>query len=156
MSKGRFRIFNCTVINDDRFAVITELSLDTSQIDLSQFGLKNELKPDICVYPISSEQTKAVEKADTDIIKMTKMPDLAIEILSPTQSVNTLLRKFDALFVLGVKSCWLVMPALEEVRVFSAARSYKIFDVQRDTEVVDKVMTIQQPIQKIFQKKLYF
>jgi Uma2 family endonuclease len=84
------------------------------------------------------------------------MPDLAIEILSPTQSVNALLRKFDAFFALGIKSCWLVMPSLEEVRVFSKPRYYKIFDVQRDTEVIDEIMDIRQPIQKIFKRKLYF
>jgi Uma2 family endonuclease len=148
------------LINEERFAVITELSLDASQINLTQFGLKikDELKPDVCVYLVSPEheQTERIEKADTDIVKVSKMPDLAIEVLSPTQSVNALLRKFDALFALGVKSCWLVMPALEEVRVFSKPRSYKIFDVQRDTEVIDEIMDIQQPIQNIFKRKLYF
>ncbi|RKZ71066.1 MAG: hypothetical protein DRR19_32865 [Candidatus Parabeggiatoa sp. nov. 1] len=148
------------LIHEERFAVITELSLDASQIDLSQFGLKvkDELKPDVCVYIVlpEHEQTKTVEKADTDIVKVSKMPDLAIEVLSPTQSVNALLRKFDAFFALGVKSCWLVMLALEEVRVFSKPRSYKIFDVQRDTEVIDEIMAIRQPIQKIFKRKLCF
>jgi len=148
------------LLNEERFAVITELSLDASQIDLSQFGLKikDELKPDVCVYIVLPEhqQAERVEKADTDIVKVSQMPDLAIEVLSPTQSVNALLRKFDALFAMGVKSCWLVMPALEEVRVFSKPRSYKIFDVQRDTEVIDEIMAIRQPIQKIFKRKLYF
>jgi len=148
------------LINEERFAVITELSLDASQVDLTQFGLKtkDELKPDVCVYIIlpEHEQTKIIEKADIDIIKVSKMPDLAIEVLSPSQSVNALLRKFDAFFALGIKSCWLVMPSLEEVRVFSKPRYYKIFDVQRDTEVIDEIIDIRQPIKKIFKRKLYF
>ncbi len=147
------------LINEERFAVITELSLDVGQMDLSQFGLriKDELKPDVCVYIVSSEhkQTKMAEKADSDIVRVSKMPELAIEVLSPTQSVNALLRKFDALFALGVNSCWLVMPSLEEVRVFSKPRSYKIFDIQRDSEVIDEIMGIRLPIQKIFKKKIY-
>lgn len=38
--------------NDDKYVAMPELSLDASQIDLSQFGLKTkeELKPDVCVY----------------------------------------------------------------------------------------------------------
>ncbi len=37
--------------NDKRFSVFIELSLDVSQTDLSQFGMKTkeELKPDICL-----------------------------------------------------------------------------------------------------------
>ncbi len=128
-------------------------------VKLSQFGLKtkDELKPDVCVYVIlpEHEQTKKIERADTDIIKVSKMPDLAIEILSPSQSVNVLLRKFDAFFSLGIKSCWLVMPSLEEARVFSKPGSYKIFDVQRDSELIDEIMDIRLPVDKIFQKRLY-
>jgi len=146
--------------SEEKFAVITELSLEASLIDLTQFGLKikDELKPDISVYIVSPEyeQAPAVEKTDADIIKVSKMPDLAIEVLSPTQPVNALLRKFDAFFALGIKSCWLVMPALEEVRVFSKPRHYKIFDSQRDSEVIDEIMEIRQPIHQIFKRKLYF
>ena len=45
---------NLTVLlgNDERFSTFVELSLDTTAIDLSQFGLKNqdEMVPDISVY----------------------------------------------------------------------------------------------------------
>jgi Uma2 family endonuclease len=133
------------------------LPCEPGGLDLTQFGLKtkDELKPDISVYLAQTETSPAV-KADRDILKISKMPDLVIEILSPLQSVNALLRKFDAFFSLGVKSCWLVIPALEEARVFSAPLDYKIFDVQRDTEVTDTIMDIRLPIAKFFQRKLYF
>ncbi|HAI68688.1 MAG TPA: hypothetical protein DCM38_04525, partial [Gammaproteobacteria bacterium] len=40
------------LLNHDNLSVFTELSLDISQHDLSQYRLKvkNELKPDICAY----------------------------------------------------------------------------------------------------------
>jgi len=44
--------------------------------------------------------------------------------------------------------------SLEEVRVFSQARSYKTFDIQRDTEVVDELMDIRLPIAKLFRRHL--
>lgn len=146
------------LLNDERFAVMTELSLDPAGLDLTQFGLKSkdELKPDVCVYRIETETAAPVaRRADRDVLKVSKMPDLVIEVLSPTQSVNALLRKFDAFFSLGVRSCWLVMPALEEVRVFSAPSAYKIFDVQRDREVWDEMMEIRLAVGKIFQRRLY-
>jgi len=47
------------LFNDKRFKPFIELSLDASQMDLSQFGLKtkDELIPDICVYQKESLKT---------------------------------------------------------------------------------------------------
>jgi Uma2 family endonuclease len=144
------------LINDKRLAVLVELSLDTKQIDLSQFGLKAKdgLKPDVCAYiKHSPEQQPSQGKSrlDTDVLKVPKMPELAIEVLSPSQSINELLRKFDAFFALGIKSCWLVIPSLEVVKVFSQD-SNKTFDIQHDTEVIDESLDIRLPLQKIFEK----
>jgi len=134
--------------NDERLATFVELSLDASSIDLSQFGLKakDELIPDICAY---FEQPPIDDKAGSDEVRITQMPDLAIEVLSPSQSVNELLRKIDAFFALGVKSCWLTMPSLEVIRVFSQPQCYKDFNLN-DMEVIDDIMDIRLPIQKVF------
>ncbi|RKZ63517.1 MAG: hypothetical protein DRR08_03135 [Candidatus Parabeggiatoa sp. nov. 2] len=52
------------------------------------FGIKakDELVPDVCVYtePLPAPD----EEVDDDLITVSQMPDLAIEILSPTQSVG--------------------------------------------------------------------
>jgi Uma2 family endonuclease len=146
------------LFNDDRFVVLIELSLDTGQIDLSQFGLKTktEMIPDLCIYKRQPEpkpkQPTLPKRLNTDILRVSKMPTLAIEVLAPSQSVNELLMKFDGYFALGIQSCWLVMPALEEVKVYSQQSSYKTFDTQRDTEVTDEVLDINLPIKKIFEK----
>ena len=134
------------LLNDDRFKTMVELSLDTSQIDLSQFGLKakDELKPDICVYP------KTIKRKRRDILRMSEMPLLAIEVISPSQSIDSLLTKFDAYFDLGVKSCWLVIPSVDIVDVYSQPDKHKTFDMN-DTEIFDEVMDIRLPIQKIFE-----
>lgn len=131
---------------DERFTVIIELSLDASKIDLSSFGLKakDELKPDICAYP------NTVKRKRRDMVKMPEMPLLVIEIISPSQSIDSLLAKFDAYFELGVKSCWLVMPSLDIVDVYSQPDQHKSFDMD-DTEIIDEVMDIHLPIQKLFE-----
>jgi Uma2 family endonuclease len=138
--------------NDQRFTTFVELSLDASSIDLSQFGLKNqdEVIPDISVY---LEPPSDDDGPGDDEVRVSQMPDLAIEVLSPTQAINDLLKKIKAYFAFGVKACWLVIPSLDEVRVFSQPRSYKIFDIQRDTEIIDEVMDIHLPIQKVLRRR---
>jgi Uma2 family endonuclease len=145
-TQGRLTVL---IGSDERFEVMPELSLDATQIDLSQFGLKNkeELKPDVCVYTKPPE----AEPPD-DIIKTTQMPDLAIEILSPSQTVSELISKLKAYFALEVKSCWLVIPSLTTINVYSQPKQYKTFDLN-DTELVDEVMNIHLPIQKLFRKR---
>jgi Uma2 family endonuclease len=135
---------------DDKFTIAVELSLDISQIDSKQFGIKakEELKPDVCLYPNSVILSKP-----RDIMKMSNMPLLSIEILSPTQCVEDMLTKIQAYFALGVKSCWLVIPALTSVIVYASNSpdDFKNFD-KRDTEVVDEVLNIRVPFQKIFHR----
>jgi len=129
---------------DDRFTTMVELSLDASQIDLSQFGLKvkDELKPDVCIYPKGRFGVRRL-----DLLRVPEMPLLAIEIISPKQGINDILTKFEGYFALGVKSCWLVMPAIQSITVYSQT-SHKTF--ADDGEVVDKVLDIRLPLQKVF------
>ncbi len=131
---------------DERFEVMVKLSLDTTQIDLKRFNLnaKDELVPDICIYnglPPTLD--------DDDVLKVSQMPDLAIEVLSPRQFIGELIRKIKAYFVLGVKSCWLAIPSIEAIDVYSQPQKHRIFTLN-DTEVVDEVMDIHLPIQKVF------
>jgi len=137
--------------NDERLTTFVELSLDTSQIDLSQFGIKakDELVPDICVYlepPIELE-----DEIDDDVLKVSQMPDLVIEVLSPKQTISELLNKFKAYFALGVKSCWLAVPSMEAIKVYSPGNQYRTFSLDSH-EMIDEVMDIRLPIQKVFQK----
>jgi Uma2 family endonuclease len=144
------------LFNDKRFKPFIELSLDASQVDLSQFGLKtkDELIPDICVYTKKPSIAKPASKPkpkrlDDDILKVSTMPRLVIEVLSPRQTINELLNKFNGFFALGIQSCWLVMPSIEIIKVYSQQGSYQTFDMN-DTEIVDEVLDIHLPIQKIF------
>ncbi len=145
---------NLTVLfgNNEKFTTFVELSLDATTIDLSQFGLKNkdEMIPDISVYlePLPEQD----EGLGYDEVRVSKMPDLAVEVLSPTQSVNDLLKKMKAYFAFGVKSFWLVMPSLEVIRVFSQVQKYRDFNLN-DTEVIDEVMDVHLPIAKVFGKR---
>ncbi|MDM8559295.1 Uma2 family endonuclease [Candidatus Parabeggiatoa sp. HSG14] len=105
----------------------------------------DELKPDVCLYPNSVEFSEPY-----DILKMSEMPLLAIEVVSPKQGLDDIVAKFQAYFSLGVKSCWLVTPTVKSITVYSQPNHFKTFDVNDDTEVVDDVLNIRIPLQKIF------
>jgi len=134
------------LFNDERFTPAVELSLDVSQIDLSQFGFraKEELKPDISLYQGHRELSSF-----DDVLRMTEMPLLVIEILSPKQTLDELLAKFKAYFTLGIKSCWLVTPSIRAIAIYSQSKHWKTFSMN-DMEVVDEIGNIHLPMQKIF------
>jgi Uma2 family endonuclease len=136
------------LFNEKKFTIMPELSLDASQIDLKRFKLKakDELVPNICVY---TEPPQAPDKeVEDDIFRVSQMPDLAIEVLSPSQSVGFLVRKIKALFALGIKSCWLVEPSVDVVHVYSKPNQHKTFDMN-DSDIIDEIMDIRLPILKI-------
>ncbi|MDM8562950.1 Uma2 family endonuclease [Candidatus Marithioploca araucensis] len=142
---------NLTILfgNDERFTPFVELSLDATAIDLSQFYIKakDELVPDISVYlepPVDQQD----DFLAFDEMRVTKIPDLAIEVLSPKQAITDLLAKIKAYFALGVRSCWLVMPSVEVINIYSQGKK-QTFDMN-DTEVVDKVLDVHLPIAKVF------
>jgi Uma2 family endonuclease len=139
------------LFNDERFTTLVELSLDVSKADLSQFGLKakEELKPDVCLYP---KGTFGLRRRD--LLRISQMPLLAIEIISTRQYLDDILAKFEAYFALEVKSCWLVIPVLESITAYSQTLdNFKPFEISRsDAEVIDEVLDIHLPLVKVFRE----
>ncbi len=123
------------------YSAFVELSLDASSLDSSQYpGIKDELKPDVCVYPRRSV-------VDLDILAMDEMPELAVEVISPRQGALGIVQKFQAYFALGIRSCWLVDPITSVVRVYHPNQASTTF---ASGEVVDKVVNIKIPVHDIF------
>lgn len=98
--------------------------------------------PDISIYPATPlDVTK-------DEIRMENPPIGVIEILSPTQTLNDLTDKSYSYFAKGVKSCWLVLPTLKTIYVFSGATQFEAF--VQDELVKDKVLNIELPLSEVF------
>ena len=95
-----------------QYTVASELSLE----------LEGErFTPDVCLYP--KLQTNPME----DQIRMTEPPLLAVEIASPSQSTQTLVDKIRLMLGLGVRSAWLVQPALQTVTLFHPGAKPRTF-----------------------------
>jgi Uma2 family endonuclease len=118
--------------NQKKFSVFSELSL---LID------GKEYVPDIAVYPpMKINRSK-------DILRMTEMPLLIVELLSPTQGTQEILDKFEIYFAAGIKSCWLIEPAIGSVTVYENLDTFKSFV---EGTIIDKIAGIQLPFIEIF------
>ncbi|MCK6690630.1 MAG: Uma2 family endonuclease [Thermoanaerobaculia bacterium] len=119
----------------DEFEALTELTLDTP-------GEKSI--PDISIC-----SPEAADFNRDEIIR--KDPPLAtIEILSPSQNLQTLIDKTNDYFSFGVRSCWIVIPALQSVYVYKAPFDHEVFSLGE--EIVDPNLNIRVPMDVIFSK----
>ncbi len=124
------------------YTVFIELSLDVSHLDRERYTVKDELVPDVALYP------KRSLSLPRDILRMTDMPLLAIEILSPRQGTAGILEKFEAYFALDIPSCWLVDPLTQTVHVYQSCTDRTTFSTG---DVVDPSLDIRMPMAEIFE-----
>lgn len=125
----------------NEYIAFTELSLDTSTVQAEFPYAGQSIVPDVAVYP-----ARQINLAK-DTLKMTEMPLLAIEILSPMQASQLLIDKLAIYFALGVRSCWLVYPMAQTISVFSAPDQFHSFSAG---EVIDEVLGLRLSIEEIF------
>ncbi len=97
---------------------LSELSLSMPE--------KPDTVPDICIYP----------KMEVDFLhdrtSVSEMPLTIIEIVSPSQSNDEILAKFERYFNAGIKSCWLVLPKFPSHFGLFANRHLPVFHRRRN------------------------
>ena len=89
---------------EERFNFHIEMTLDIAGVDYI---------PDNSVY-----DKKTIDFLH-DRIKADEKPLLAVEILSPKQSVTDVMEKIEVYLNAGVKSCWLVIPPTRTIIIFN-------------------------------------
>jgi len=98
--------------------------------------------PDVLVYPLmplgfGDEPAKRIDA-----------PLLCIEIQSPSQSLEQMVEKTIIYFQFGVRSCWIVTPAVKGVFVYDRPGHYQFF---HDTETLhDSIINIELPLTAVF------
>jgi len=98
--------------------------------------------PDISILPSGPINLKV------DKIKVTDPPLGTIEILSPTQNLNDLVDKADQYFEKGVKSCWIIIPSMGGVAIYSAPGKYTFFN--ENDVAKDEVLGLEIPVSELF------
>jgi Uma2 family endonuclease len=117
----------------DRYSILPELSLELAG---------RPLVPDISIYP------KLAIDWRHDEVKKTEPPLMVIEILSPKQSLDEVVRKADAYLEGGVQSCWVVQPVLETIAVLLPGEKPKVYSTG---EVTDPPSGITVKLEEVFQ-----
>ena len=117
-----------------QYRTISELSLDLADWPSV---------PDIVLYP-----RKPLD-LQNDLTVVTEPPLCAIEIISPTQSLSELTHKAHLYFLHGVKSCWLVLPPLGNIFVFSSPGEYEMYRIGNTLR--DSIIDIQIPLSEVFE-----
>lgn len=116
------------------FRFVSELTIELGDITAV---------PDISVYayyPILwGEQEPAVK---------VEPPLLAIEIVSPSQTLTEIRDKTRKYFTQGVKSCWIVQPELQTVSVLHPSEKPRTFD---SGMVEDTAIGISIPVEEVFE-----
>jgi len=73
------------------------------------------LTPDIAVFPQANIQPDFF----TDVLKVQQLPLLAIEVVSSSQSIQSILDKANLLLKAGVKTVWVVEPYSRSIFVIT-------------------------------------
>lgn len=116
-----------------------------------QYRIASELSLDLSDWP-SVPDLSILPKMDIDlrhdVIALKEAPLVAIEIISPSQSLNELVNKAEKYFEHGVQSCWLVIPSLGNIYVFSTPDVYQIF--RKNEILTDPSVDITLPLDQVF------
>lgn len=117
-----------------KFRVTSELNLELSNWPSV---------PDLSIYP------KRPLDLNNDTIAMSEPPLCVVEIISPGQSLNELVSKARNYFKHGVQSCWIVLPPLGNIYVFTAPNVYQIF--KSDETLYDPILDLSIPLEEVFE-----
>lgn len=111
----------------------------TSGINLELAGQKTV--PDLIIF------AKRTPDMQHDVLWVQDTPLTTIEILSPKQDLDSLFEKAALFLAAGVTSCWIVIPAIGTVTVFTGPATYRTFaaDVVRD-----ETLGVEIPLVDIF------
>jgi Uma2 family endonuclease len=116
------------------YRILSELSLAT---------LPEGTTPDVAVYPAFALDYEHRTARRTDA------PLLCIEIQSPSQSAEEMVNKTNVYFAFGVRSCWVVVPAVKGIFVYDRPGHYAFF--HGDDTLHDPTLDITLPLSAVFE-----
>jgi Uma2 family endonuclease len=99
----------------DAFAEKRKLGATLPETDLA-VRKNTRLRPDLGFF--SAETWRAV---DQDRVPVVETPDIAVEIISPSETATTISRKLDAYLKWGVQEVWLIYPEIRTLEVHTSS-----------------------------------
>lgn len=116
------------------YRVLSELSLAT---------VPDGTTPDLALYPAFTldYEHRTAKRSDA--------PLACVEIQSPSQSAEEMVDKTNIYFNFGVRSCWIVVPAVKGIFVYDRPGHYEFF--HGDDTLRDPNLTVELPLALIFE-----
>jgi Uma2 family endonuclease len=134
--------FNQGYIVTNMVLLFGKLNIYTILIEISIEIQGKAYVPDVALY------SKRKMQRSEDIIRMTEMPLLAIEVLSPKQSTQDVIDKIKVYFENGIKSCWFINPTIHTVTVYKSFKDFTTY--VENTELQDDSLGIKMNVSEIF------
>ena len=123
---------------------VRERSLGTVVAEQEYDFNGNAHAPDVSFFGPSKRALAAPDKRVQRFV-----PDLAIEVVSPNDTFDSILRKKDRYRSCGTEEVWIASPASQEVLVYSA-RGNRI--VREDAELTSDLLPgVRIPVPRLFQ-----
>lgn len=120
--------------HEDKFDILPELTLKLST---------GETVPDLSIYP------KRTFDFENDQVKVTEPPILTIEILSPKQALDDVVKKIRDMYLpAGILSSWVVIPSLKTIHILTPDKQVRTF--QSTGTITDPATGIQIEMEEIF------
>jgi len=79
------------------------------------------------------------------------VPDLAIEVVSPSNSASTILRKVHEYFKAGVARVWVVYPEQTEVYIYSTPQQVQVVGIGQELDGGDLLPGFRLPVAVLFE-----
>ncbi len=117
-----------------QYRVLTEITLATQPKDSV---------PDVAIYPYFQLDYQH------DTASRTDAPLVAIEIISPSQSLSQMIEKAGRYFAFGVMSCWIVIPDMKAIAAYSSPTEYHFF--MGNDVVKDANLPVELPLELVFE-----
>jgi len=104
----------------DNFAELQKLGAALLETDLA-VRANTRLRPDMGFF--SAETWRTV---DLEAVPVTQTPDIAVEIISPSETATTINRKVDAYLKWGVQEVWLIEPEIRTLFVHTLTGAQRL------------------------------
>jgi Uma2 family endonuclease len=105
-------------------------------------------RPDVAFV---SDASWPVRLRVPDVAVWDKVPELAIEIVSPSNTADHVQEKIHEYFAAGVRRVWVVYPRQQEVYVYASSTEIQVLQLGQDLDGGDLIPGFRLPLAALFE-----
>ena len=105
-------------------------------------------RPDVAYV---SDASWPVRRRVPDVAVWDMVPDMAIEIVSPTNTADHVQEKIHEYFAAGVRRVWVVYPRQQEIYVYASPTEIQVLQLGHDLDGGDLIPGFRLPLAALFE-----